>query len=174
MHVGNSRADPECLFDAVARNFVADDVKIQWLVGSFSRHNYLYPSSARTFQQVGNLRRRKSVGFLVVHFQDHIAWTKARFVGRRSAKGRDHNGLSVPRADRHSNAEVVPLLIVTQGLKIFRIEKIGVRIQRAQHPGNGSLIDALVGSDLFGEVVFHQGVDAGEQLTAGFEFFLES
>ena len=59
------------------------------------------------------------------------------------------------------------LLILTEELVVARIEEIGMRIERAEHAGNGTLIDGFVGIHLVGEVLFDQAVDAGERFQAG-------
>ena len=174
LHVGDAGPEPERLLHAVTGDLVAHDVERDGLVGALASHHHLDFGAARTFEQIGNLLRVEPVGVLVVHLQDDVAGAKTCAVSGRPTKGRDYDGLAVAGTDLHSDAEVVALLIVAETCKIFGIEEIGVRIERAQHPGDGALIDSGVGAYGSGEVLFHHFVDSGELLDAGLEILFRA
>jgi len=79
-----------------------------------------------------------------------------------------------PMLGAKTDAEVVALLIVAKALEIFRIEEIGVGIERTQHAGNSAFIDAFVGANRLSEVLFHQFVNFGELFDAGFQILFGS
>ena len=174
MHVCDSRTNPEGRFDAIARDLVANDVELQRLFSALASHRYLHVRPTTSTQQVSNFRSREVVGALIVNLDQHVAGAKPSFICRRSTEGRDDDGLAVARADRHADAVIVTLLIVTQRLEIFGIEEIRVWIQRSEHARDGAFVDGLVGTHLVGEVVLYRLVYLGELLDAGLEVFFRT
>ena len=165
--VGDAGLQPDGVFNAAARDFVADDREVDGLIAAFARNHDGDLRAARTFQQVGDLGGGQVVGGLVVHLHDDVARPDARAVGGGAGERRDHHGLAVERPHLHAHAEVVALLVLTQELIIARIEEIGVRVEGAECARDGALIDGFIGIHLVGEVLFHQAVNAGERFQAG-------
>ncbi len=62
------------------------------------------------------------------------------------------------------------LLIFTQELVFARIEEVRMRVERAEHAGDGAFVDGFIGIHVVGEVLFEQAVRAGEGFQAGVDF----
>ena len=105
---------------------------------------------------------------LIVDGDDQVARTNAGLVGRRTAERRDYHCFDGARlrADLHADAVVSAVLLFPHAGKLFRIERIGVRIEGPQHARNCALINALIRRHLVGIVLFNQIVHLGERFEA--------
>ena len=74
--------------------------------------------------------------------------------------------------DFHADAVILAVLILLEELVSLGIEEAGVRIERAQHAGDGAVVERFIGRDIVGKVGLDQVEDLGEGLEAGAEIIL--
>src|SRR5262249_13759503 len=86
----------------------------------------------------------EALGGLFVDFDDDVARAQACVVSRSADVRSHHNGVIFARGDDHSDAVVAATLILAEERELAGIKEIRVRIEDAQHAGNGTLIDLLV------------------------------
>ena len=106
---------------------------------------------------------------LAIDGGNHVAWTDAGPVGWRSLKRKDHHdllrGSDSLRLDRHPDAVVLAVLVFAHLRVGLRVIEAGVRIEGAQHPRDGAVVDHLAGlvaGQRIGVILRDQVVDIGE------------
>ena len=154
--------DHEVQVHAVARDFVAHHAELQRLFRAFAQDGDAHRGALGALQHVGHFAGGQVVGGLAVHGDDHVAWADAGAVRRRAHEGRDHDDLIIARAHRHAHAVILAALLFAQQGIGLGIEEVGVRIEHAQHAGNGAVVDGLVRVHWLGVVLLHDVVNLGE------------
>ena len=89
----------------------------------------------------------------IVDGQDLIAGAQSGFRGRRAFHGLQNGHPPGDDADDGAEAFGLALLHLLELLELIGIEKDRVRIERAQHAGDGALIEGLVGRDGIGRLL---------------------
>src|SRR6266850_6017661 len=159
VHVADARLDHEVQVDAEAGNLVTSDVEVERLLRAFAQNGDLYGCAFGALEQFGNVAGAQVVGGFAVNRNDYVARTYTGAIGRGPHEGRDHDDLIVSRSHRHAHAVVLSaLLFAQQGVRLG-IEKVGVRIEHAQHAGNGPVVDGLLRVHRLGIVLLHQLVN---------------
>jgi hypothetical protein len=64
------------------------------------------------------------------------------------------------------------VLILLQKLVRLRVEETGMRIERAQHAGNGAVVQGAIEADAVSEVRLHQVEYLGEGMETGTQILL--
>ena len=121
------------------------------------------------FQILGDDVGGHAVRRLAVDRRDDVAGTDAGAERRRAFIRRDDVDLVVLLLDHHADAVVVAALIFAHLGVGLGIVEIRVRIEDAQHAGNGAVVDGRVGLvalDGLGVVLLDHRVDVGERLQA--------
>lgn len=167
VHVADSGTDEEMNVDRVARNFIADDVEFQRLLGTFAQHGDANGSSAGAFEHVRDFACAEVVGWLAIDRDDDVAGVDASAESRAAKERRHHNHFIVAGADCHADAVVFTVLLFSHERILLRIEEAGMRIEDVQHAWNSAVIDGLIGIDRFGVILLDDAVDLGEATEAG-------
>ena len=166
VHVSDAGLDHEVQVDAVARNLVADDGKLQRIFGTFAEHRDADGRALGPLEQIGYVRGAHVVGGLAVDGGDDVAGADARAISRSSDERRDDDNLIIARADRHAYAVIFAALFFAQRRIGLGVEEIRVRIELVQHARDGAVIDRLVGIHRVGVVLLDGLIDLGELLQA--------
>ena len=96
---------------------------------------------------------------------------QAGFPSRGVDEGIADHHLAFWSENVHADSEVAALLLLAEEFIRLGIEEVRVRVQRAQHGGNGALVN-LVGIDLVGKVAFNNLVYLRKLLEAGAQILL--
>ena len=166
LHIGDPGADPERLADTAPRNIVTNQRKVQRLRAALTPHGDRDLGALGTFQHAGDLRDGHALGVDVVYPDDLVRRAEAGLICRRSLERVHHDHPAFGRAHVHPDAKIVAGLTLAHQLVSFGIEEIGMRIQGAQHAGDGAFKHGGVRLHLLGEVGLHRLVDLSEFLDA--------
>src|SRR5262245_19473932 len=162
VHVADARADHEMQVHAEARNLVAGHVEIQRLLQAFAENGDLDRGALGALQKFGDFAGAQVVSRFAVNREDDVAGTNPGAVRGRAHEGRNHDDLVITRPDLHAHDVVLAaLLFAQQGVRLG-IKEIGVRIQHAQHAGDGSVVNSLLGVDGLGVILLNHLVHLGK------------
>ena len=168
-NVADPRSDYQRIVHAVPRDFVARHRELQRLRIAFPADADVNRRALRSLQHVRHFRSGQPIARFPVHLQDHVAGADSRAVGRRAHKRRHYNGVVVPRGHLHPYAEVFPpLVLFLRGVRPG-IEEHRMRVQFAQHPWDGPVVNRFIRVDGLGVALLHYRDYAGK----GSDGFLE-
>src|SRR3954470_2969567 len=86
VHISNSRLDQEVQVNAVARNFVTHDSKLERLVRAFTQNRDVDGGALGTLEQIGHVASAHVVGRLAIDRGDDVARPNTSAIRRRSDK----------------------------------------------------------------------------------------
>src|SRR5262249_39686949 len=113
-------------------------------------------------QKFGDFAGAQIIGRFAVNRDDDVAGANAGTVGGGAHEGRNYDHLVITRAHLHAHPVVLAaLLFAQQGVRLG-IKEIGVRIQHAQHAGDGSVVNSLLGVDGLGVILLNHLVHLGK------------
>ena len=130
---------------------------------------HLHVGSLGAFQRLGHLVRSPAVGGFAVDGGDDVAGVDAGAERGRALVRRDDIDLIALLLDDHADAVIVAALLFAHPGVGLGIVEIGVRVENAEHAGDGPVVDGRVGLvavDRLGVVLLHQRIDIGERLEA--------
>ena len=162
MQVADAGTDQEVQVHRVARNFIAHHRKVQRLGIALAQDGDVHRRALGPFEQIGHVACRHVVGRLAVNGRNDVAWADAGPVRGRSGKWRNHDDLIVARHHLHAHAVVTAALLFLQSRILLRVEEVRVRVEHPQHARNGTVVDRLVGIQLFRVILLQHAVDLGE------------
>src|ERR1017187_6839085 len=112
---------------------------------------------ARFGEQLGKLIEIEAVDDMPVDAHDFVARREARFRRRRARQGLQHD--DAPRQQRNDRAEALLRggLHLAELVELAGIEEDGMRIELAQQPRNGALIENLFGGNRCGGILLDNG-----------------
>ena len=98
---------------------------------------------------------------------DDVTGAEAGVVGGGADVGSHDDGVIFAGGDDHADAVIFAALVFSKQCELLGVEEIGVRVEHAQHAGNGALVDRFVDVDGVGVIVLHDVEDAGEIMDGG-------
>ncbi len=116
------------------------------------------------FEQISHFAGGHIVGGLAIDGHDDVARTDSGPVRGCPGERRNHNDLVVTRAYLHTYAVVTAALLFLQSRVLLWVEKVRVGIEHAQHAGNGTVVDRLVGVHFFRIVLLDDAVHLRESM----------
>src|SRR5437762_2712099 len=143
-------------------NFAARDRKSERLVIALARDDDLDDRAFLPLQHVGDFSRRKAVGSFFVDFDDDVTRTEARVISRRADVRRHDDCMVFAGRNYHADAVIAAALVFAKQGKLAGVKKIGVRVEDAQHAGDGALVDLFVDIDRIGVVGLHDVQNSSE------------
>src|SRR5260370_12829387 len=151
----------------MAGNFVAGDGEHQRLRVSFTRNSDLDDGALGALEHVGDIAGGQPIGGLGVNLDDDVAGTNAGVVGGCPDVGSHGDGVVLAGGDDHADAVVVAALIFAEESEVAGVKEIGVRVEHAEHAGNGALVHGFVDVDGLGVVGLHDVQNTGEVADGG-------
>src|SRR5207253_8087977 len=110
VHIANAGTDQEMQVNAIAGNFIAHYVEVEWLVGTFPQYGDAYRRPFGTLQKIGDVSRAHIVGGFAVDRDNDVAWMNAGAIRGCTHEGRNDTDFVIARADRHAYAEIFAAL----------------------------------------------------------------
>ena len=166
-NVANVGFDEKSNVHGVAGNFAASDGESDRIGIAFTGDDNLDDGAFLPLQHVGDFAGGEAVSGFVVDFDDDVARTEAGVIGW-SADVRCHdNGVILARRDDHADAIIAAALVFTEERELARVKEIGVRVEHAEHAGDGTLVDLFINVDRIGVVGLHYVQNASELLDGG-------
>ena len=124
-------------------NLVSQDREIDQLLvaGASDRDSHRRPSGAT--QLPYGLVAGPALGVLALDSRDHVTATETFLVCRRPLEDGEHGDPAINHLDGNTQA-VIPAFLPLAHLRVAAgVHEAGVRVQRLQHPGNGTVDEAV-------------------------------
>jgi hypothetical protein len=130
--------------DGVARDFVAGNGEGKGIGVAFAGDENLDDGALGTLEHVGDFAGGQAVCGLVVHLNNDVSRAEASVIGRCANVGSYDNGVGVPGGDDHADAVILAALVFTEKGELAGIKEVGVRVEHAEHAGDGPLVNGLI------------------------------
>ena len=162
--IPDARPHEKCDVHCMAGNLIARQSEVHRRILAFADHAHAYHRSLGPFEQISDFGGSQALGGLAINYVDDVAWTNAGFRRGRAGHGSKDHGMVLTHADGHAHAVVFAALAFANQCELSRIEEGGVRVEHAQHSGNGAFIKSAIGVDRDGIVLLNDGEHAGQIL----------
>src|SRR5580658_6384729 len=144
MDIADARADFIFQVDAGVGNLVTDQIEGKRRAYAFTSDGDLHVRALGALQHVGYFIGTKICRGLAIDGDDDVAGVDVRAEGRSVLKRIDDDDFAVLRLYDHADAVVLGVLVFPHAGVRFGVVEIPVGIERAQHAGDGDVVDRLV------------------------------